>query len=72
MDENFLVNRHGSAPAFATTTIPLSPKDPNNTYSPMSVESNTSYGSSLMVEDSKGVFNFQPAVMAKAPVTKSV
>ncbi|MCJ1458299.1 Endoplasmic reticulum zinc transporter [Mycoblastus sanguinarius] len=71
MDENFPVHRHGSTPAFATTTLPLSPADPNSLNSPMSIDSSTSYGSTLMVEDSKGVFNFQPAMMAKAPVTKS-
>ena len=37
----------------------------------MSADSNGSYGSNLMVDDSKGVFNFQPVSMAKALVTKS-
>ena len=72
MDENFTVHRHSSRDGYATTTLPLSASDPNSLNSPMSVESNTSYGSTLMVEDSKGVFNFQPSLMPKAPVTKSV
>ena len=72
MDENFPVQRYSSRDGYATTTLPLSASDPNSLNSPMSVESNTSYGSTLMVEDSKGVFNFQPSLMPKAPVTKSV
>lgn len=72
MDENFPVQRYSSRDGYATTTLPLSASDPNSMNSPMSVESNTSYGSTLMVEDSKGVFNFQPSLMPKASVTKSV
>ena len=72
MDENFPVQRYSSRDGYATTTLPLSASDPNSLNSPMSVESNASYGSTLMVEDSKGVFNFQPSLMPKAPVTKSV
>ena len=72
MDENFPVTRYASAPGFATTTLPLNSADTNSVYSPMSVESNGSYGANLSAEDAKGVFNFQPASMAKAPVTKSV
>ena len=72
MDENFSAQRYSSRDGYATTTLPLSASDPNSLNSPMSVESNTSYGSTLLVEDSKGVFNFQPSLMPKAPVTKSV
>ena len=72
MDENFPVTRYASAPGFATTTLPLSSTDTNSIYSPMSAESGGSYGGNLSAEDAKGVFNFQPASMAKAPVTKSV
>ncbi|KAL6721621.1 cation diffusion zinc membrane transporter Zrg17 [Lecanora helva] len=71
MDENFPVTRYASAPGFATTTLPLNSGDTNSVYSPMSIESNGSYGGNLSAEDAKGVFNFQPASMAKAPVTKS-
>ena len=79
MDENFPVNRNGPLPTFLTTNLPLVENDTNSIYSPMSVESNegsfnqSRRPSSLMVEDANGVFNFQPASMAKAPVTaKSV
>lgn len=75
MDENFSLARNGSMPSFTTTILPLAESDANSVYSPMSVESNDSTGrrpSSLMVEDANGVFNFQPASMAKAPITKSV
>ena len=73
MDENFSLNsRYGSAPGFQTTTLPLSATDTNALYSPMSVESNGSVGSTMLVEDTKGVFDFKPAPIAKVPVTKSV
>ena len=79
MDENFSVSRNGLLPTFVTTNLPLVENDTNPIYSPMSVESSESNfnqsrrPSSLMVEDSNGVFNFQPSTMAKAPVTaKSV
>ena len=74
MDENFPVIRYASGPGFATTTLPLSSADTNSIYSPMSVDSNASYGGNghLSAEDAKGAFNFQPASMAKAPVIKSV
>lgn len=73
MDENFsLHNRHGSAPGFQTTTIPLSATDTNSLYSPMSVESKGSVGSAMVVEDTKGVFDFKPLPIPKTSVTKSV
>lgn len=72
MDENFSVQRYNSAPGYATTTLPLTASDPNLMFSPMSIESNGSHKSTFMVEDEKGVFNFQPSLMPKAPVTKSV
>ena len=70
MDENFSLNRYGSAPGFHTTTLPLSTTDSNAMYSP--VDSNGSVGSTTLVEDTKGVFNFHPAPLAKAPVARSV
>ncbi|KAL9640027.1 MAG: hypothetical protein Q9164_000562, partial [Protoblastenia rupestris] len=76
MDENFSVSRTGSIPTFTTTNLSLQENDATSFYSPMSVESNESSNintsrrpSSLMVEDANGVFNFQPASMAKAPLT---
>ena len=72
MNENFPVTRYASAPGSSTTTLPLGSADTNSVYSPMSAESNSSYGGNLSAEDAKGVFNFQTASMATAPVTKSV
>lgn len=72
MDENFSLNRYGPTPGFHTTTLPLSTSDSNSMYSPMSVDSNGSVGSTTLVEDTKGVFNFHPAPLAKAPVARSV
>lgn len=77
MDENFPTSRYGSmhSPGFQSTTLPLGSADTNSLYSPMSVESTTSYGSygsAHQVEDPKGVFNFQPLTMPKSSVTKSV
>ena len=72
MDENFSVNRYGSAPGFQSTTVQFPGTDNSSMYSPMSVQSNDSVGSTRIMENGKGVFNFQPASMAKAPVTKSV
>jgi hypothetical protein len=73
MDENFsLNNRHASAPGFQTTSLPLSATDTNSLYSPMSVDSNGSVGSTMVVEDTKGVFDFKPLPIAKTSVTKSV
>ena len=37
----------------------------------MSIDSAGSQ-TSLMVEDSKGVFQFQPTTLSKSPITKSV
>ena len=80
MDENFSPARTGPIPTFATTNLALAETDTNSIYSPMSMDSNESGNinssrkmNSLMVEDTNGVFNFQPATMAKAPVSaKSV
>ncbi|KAL9126543.1 MAG: hypothetical protein Q9217_004423 [Psora testacea] len=76
MDENFPIARNGSIPALFTTNLSLQENDVNSIYSPMSVESNESNyvnqsrrPSSLLVEDANGVFNFQPASMAKAPLS---
>lgn len=74
MDENFPVGRYGAAPAFVGSSShsnPLSPADTNSQYSPMSLDSAGSHGSS-MVESGKGVFNFQPTSLANSPVSKSV
>lgn len=72
MDENFPINRYASAPAFSSTTLQFPGPDSTSMYSPMSVQSNDSVGSTRMMEDGKGVFNFQPMSMAKAPNVKSV
>lgn len=78
MNENFMPSRQGSIPSITTTTIPLEERDTNSfggLYTPMTADSSTSIGSkrsSLMVEDHNGVFNFQPGLMAKGPVAKSV
>lgn len=76
MDENFPSVKHASIPTF-TTTLPLADQDPNSMQSPMSEMSSsqmstTSKRNSLMVEDHNGVFNFQPGLMAKSPISKSV
>lgn len=44
--------------------------DTNSLYSPMSIDSAGIQGSAFM-ENGKGVFNFQPTVLAKSPVAKS-
>lgn len=74
MDENFPMTRYGSisSPGFQSTTLPLGLADMNSLASPVSLDSNASCRSSLPVEDSKGVFNFQPLSLPKASVTKSV
>ena len=80
MDENFMPSQQGSIPSITTTTIPLGEQDTNSIYSPMSADSRgplssdsgASKRNSLMVEDHNGVFNFQPGLMAKGPVAKSV
>ena len=74
MDENFPIGRYGSAPAFpASSANPLSPSDTNasSQYSPMSLDSAGSQGS-ILTENGKGVFKFQPTSLATSPVTKSV
>lgn len=72
MDENFPGRRYGSiASTGGFSSNPLSPVDTNSLYSPMSIDSAGSQGSALM-ENGKGAFNFQPTVLAKSPVTKSV
>ena len=71
-------SRQSSIPSIVTTTIPLAEQDTNafgGLYTPMTADSGNSMGSkrsSLMVEDHNGVFNFQPGLMAKGPVAKSV
>ena len=78
MNENFMPSRQSSIPSIVTTTIPLAEQDTNSfggLHTPMTADSGASMGSkrsSLMVEDHNGVFNFQPGLMAKAPVAKSV
>ncbi|KAK4695799.1 hypothetical protein P7C71_g2006, partial [Lecanoromycetidae sp. Uapishka_2] len=71
MDENFPVNRYATAPSFSSTTLQFPGPDSSSLYSPMSVQSNDSVGSTRMAEDGKGVFNFQPMSMPKAPTAKS-
>lgn len=72
MDENFPGRRYGSiASTGGLSSNPLSPMDMNSLYSPNSIDSAGSQGSGLM-ENGKGVFNFQPTALAKSPVTKSV
>lgn len=72
MDENFPGRRYGSiASTGGLSSNPLSPMDTNSLYSPRSIDSAGSQGSGLM-ENGKGVFNFQPTALAKSPVTKSV
>lgn len=75
MDENFPMGRRGPAQALVgTPSNPLSPTDTNSQYSPMSLgtlDSSGSYNSAVSEVD-KGVFNFQPASLAKSPVSKSV
>lgn len=72
MDENFPGRRYGSITSTGgLSSNPLSPVDTNSLYSPMSMDSAGSQGSALM-ENGKGVFNFQPTALAKSPVTKSV
>ncbi|KAG8530369.1 uncharacterized protein KY384_004871 [Bacidia gigantensis] len=79
LEENFSTSRNGPMPTFLTTTVSLAESDPNAMHTPISLDSNGSSRlndgrkPSLMVEDANGVFNFQPASMAKAPVNaKSV
>ncbi|KAL9101822.1 MAG: hypothetical protein Q9163_002969, partial [Psora crenata] len=76
MDENYHASRNGSIPAFVTTTLPLQEHDTNSIYSPMSAASNengymnqSKRPSSLTAGEADGVFNFQPASMAKAPLS---
>ena len=79
MDENFPIGRYGSAPSFPPSSAasgssnPLSPIDPNVSapYSPMSLDSAGSAGS-VMTENSKGVFKFQPTSLSTSPIAKSV
>lgn len=72
MDENFPGKRYGSiTTSGGLSSNPLSPTDTNSLYSPMSIDSAGSQGSALM-ENGKGMFNFQPTTLAKSPVSKSV
>lgn len=72
MDENFPARIHGSTNTMGPPSLnSLSPADTNSLYSPMSIDSAGSQ-TSLMVEDSKGVFQFQPTTLSKSPITKSV
>ncbi len=75
MDESFPMGRRGPAQSLVgTPSNPLSPTDTNSQYSPMSLGTLDSSGSynSAASEGDKGVFNFQPASLAKSPVSKSV
>ncbi len=76
MDENFPIGKYGAAPAFpppSASSNPLSPTDTNTSsqYSPMSLDSAGS-GGSVMTENAKGVFKFQPTSLSTSPVAKSV
>ncbi len=76
MDENFPIGRYGAAPAFpppSASSNPLSPTDTNTSsqYSPVSLDSAGS-GGSVMTENAKGVFKFQPTSLSTSPVAKSV
>ena len=80
MGENFPTGRYGSTPAFplqsATFPNPLGPTDTNasSQYSPMSLDSPGSAGSagSVLQENAKGVFKFQPTSLSTSPIAKSV
>lgn len=75
MDENFPGRRYGSTLAMGPPPPPplnpLSPTDSNSLYSPMSLDS-AGTQTSMLIEDGKGVFQFQPTTLSKSPITKSV
>lgn len=68
LDETFHAARYGS---MGPPPNPLHSMDTNSLYNRMSIDSAGSH-SSTMMEDGKGVFQFQPTMLAKSPVTKSV
>ena len=78
MDENFSPGRrYGGSMATnggLLSSNPLSPTDTNSLYSAMSIESSPgSHPGNASIENSgKGMFNFQPTVLAQSPVSKSV
>lgn len=68
LDETFHAARYGS---MGPPPNPLGSIDTNSFYSRMSIDSAGSQSSTVM-EDGKGVFQFQPTTLAKSPVSKSV
>lgn len=68
LDETFHAARYGS---MGPPPNPLHSIDTNSLYGRMSIDSAGSQ-SSTMMEDGKGVFQFQPTTLAKSPASKSV
>lgn len=68
LDETFQAARYGS---MGPPLPPLSSIDTNAFYNRMSSDSAGSQ-SSIIMEDGKSVFQFQPTTLAKSPVSKSV
>lgn len=71
MDENFPTRSHRSTNGMGPPPLLAPSPTDTNSLSPMSIDSAGSQ-TSVMVEDGKGVFQFQPTTLSKSPITKSV